>query len=65
MPSSYFEFIEGRLKQLNTTVSISNKHKYIESQFNIEVGKLTEVLRDINNFMTLSDAYPKDYELLY
>jgi hypothetical protein len=66
MPNSYFEFIEGRLKQLNSTASISNKHKYIGSQFNIvEVGKLTEVMRDINNFMTLNEAYPKEYEALY
>lgn len=41
MPSSYFEYVEGRLKQLNPTVSITNKHKYIASQFNVvEVEKL-------------------------
>ena len=54
MPAVYFEFVESRLKQLNSTASLTNKHKYIASQFNIvEVAKLADILKDINNFIYL------------
>lgn len=66
MPASYFEFVESRLKQLNSTASLTNKHKYIASQFNIvEVTKLAEALKEINNFMYLGEAYTKEYDQLF
>ena len=68
IPQRFFDYIEGDLKAWNPTVSITGRHKYIKSQFQ----KLEEIdtpvlghLQMLNNFLYLSETYPKEYEALF
>ena len=66
MPRAYFEYTEGVLKQFNPTVSVTNKHKYIASQFQDPKQEALEgLLKSLCNFMHLGRVYPKEYEELF
>jgi hypothetical protein len=47
-------------------VSISNKHKYISSQFvTLKPEQSVPILKNINNFLYLFDAYSAEYTALF